>query len=416
MNSKRGAILGHWVLMGILVAIGVVFFLTAKPEFLEPKGMWEITVRNMLLDVQEEKLNLELQGYISAAHSTIQLAQQGGFLEESSCGEYNNKPLWNNKDNYCWPKVKENFLSLLEQKYPSSPNLNYGFELKDKKIIAKTDKKGTIHSAIENIPTEEMSTGSRVYQMFLTKPFYLRYTYSYDWQINLGYDLLQEYDTIALQANDLLECKNHRDLDRCIEQNLLPAWNLNFCPQELSSVPGLINTAFEDQSNRHRAFCIESPSGLELYNEDKKKQKVSYSFALDFTPVLPFAPENQEVSVENGKILIRFSPEAGINNYKLYYTNWLEVSDNLPVEEAFSNMPATENIGNFYEMKAIRAPVTEECPAEKTSNTAYLCQNKVIFLLEDPQLIPGESYKLSITSVQDDKESLLPSFREISIV
>jgi len=414
MISRKAAVLGHWVLMGFLVAIGIVFFMTTKPEFLEPKGMWEITVKNMLLDVQEEKLNLELQGYVSAAHSVLELAQQGGFLEESPCGKFNDKLLWNNKDTTCWPKVKENFLSLLKNKYSSSSDLNYDFELKDKKVIAKTDKKGKVYTAISNIPTTEMSTGSRRYEMFLTKPFYLRYTYSYDWQINLGYDLLQEYDTIAQQANKLLECKDHRDLNDCIEQNLLESWNLNFCLRDLSSATGLINAAFEDQSNRHRAFCIESPSGLELYNEDKKKQKVQYSLALDFTPELPFPPENLEANIENNQILISFSPEIGISNYKLYYTNWLEASDNQPVEEAFSNIPTAEGFGYFYEVKEITAPATEECPTEKASNTAYLCQNKVLFVLENPQLISG-SYKLSITSVQEDKESLLPAFREISI-
>lgn len=160
---------------------------------------------------------------------------------------------------------------------------------------------------------------------------------------------------------------------------------------------------------RQRLFCAESQ--YSVYNSDKMKVQINYKLALDFTPALPFSPENQKAEFDSAKNAWRatFNREETADSYNLYYTNWPSAKDKKgQIKEIFLTLP--EALGYFQKSPSFENPKTENCPADKAIGTAYLCGNQLIYLWQDGSLVAGKNYFLTITSIKSGKESRVEQF------
>lgn len=235
--SRRGAIF-HWIIFGIVAAIGLFFLLTGSfTPSTEVRGEWHFNfVHDAVYAAEVDLLALDQDARDFGQELALTLAENGGFREDSTCGKYNEKQLWNDKENWCLLNVKNRVRALYQEHFlPRTVEITFV----DNAVIGKSGRK-TID---------------------LSQKYIQNYTYDYDFTVDLGYNF-EEYLLLEQDARALVTlCKNSNNLTECLEQKPL-YWD--FCDAEITSTKV--------------AFCVSSPVDAVI---DGKP--VKYQFALDFS-------------------------------------------------------------------------------------------------------------------------------------
>ena len=120
--NKKGAVVLHWILFGIIAAIGLFLYYsnTSDLPVQAPLGSWQLEMINSFLYKSElDLLDLDLSARETGWKVVSELAGRGGFLEQSSCGMEKGVNRWNIVDKWCLPDEKENLKTLFFQLFPN---------------------------------------------------------------------------------------------------------------------------------------------------------------------------------------------------------------------------------------------------------------------------------------------------------
>jgi len=384
--NKKGTLV-HWIILGLLVALGIFFLMSEKSKFgIDVKGEWQLDfLKENFLEAEKKLLQTDSIVKNIGTGFALDLAENGGFEEGtgSDCGEYNGINTWNKKNKWCftYQNLSQMVVSMagerLSEKLPqnfSEININ-GFFLTGK---GKQD----------NIVTKNA-----------------RYSYDTSFAVNLGYSF-EEYALLEQEAHRLVtNCQNEKELKDCLDQLKLNYWKYSSCDAEEESY---------SESLRKVLFCVVSPNLAYLPVGGSSEQKlINYKLALDFTPTKPFAVE-AEVSYDLDKDFyeISFEQDLWADSYNLHYTNWPSVLEKKGlVEEVFSLM--VEGFGYFHKTVSFANPEKEDCPSDKKAGNVYLCSDKVVYVLKDEELVLGGRYFFAVTSVWGEEESEILEFKEV---
>ena len=200
---------------------------------------------------------------------------------------------------------------------------------------------------------------------------------------------LDGYQQLQLAARELLnDCRNSAELHTCLDVNKPANWHYTSCAPE--SFPG---------STRKIPFCV---SG----NQE-------YRFGLDFTPSDVFPVEQFTIicAENNCQLTLPYNPQA--QRYTVHFTNWEGVTDNSgTADQVFSAV--LPELGYFYETAVFTNPLIEDCAAP-VANHAYLCDNQLIYLLENSNLRATDDYFFTLTVTEDGEESFIIHFEQATI-
>lgn len=389
--NKKGAVF-HWILFGVIASIGLYFLLVVNLDLgTETKGVWQLSFVRATLDAEKDLLFIDQN-----ARSAVGLAVQGLSKEELAndfgCGIYKkNYPFWNKENGFCELQADESIKNKINDYVISETGITYDqVFFSEGYLIGKSSKKKVITSSWDAIPLELKNTGLfSSYESYVLKPFYLNYFYNPNFKVKVGSFFGQGYIKVRNQAEVLVNtCMNSKDLKSCLDKNKMGSWGYEFC--------GADN--YEEQ-DRKVPFCVQ-------VNENNK-----FQLALDFSPALPFSPEDLIVTFDSvtNVTAIEFIPVSGIESYNFYYTDWLAVksSNSFPntASEVFTAKP------NFNYQKIFSFKTNGNCPEVKELNKAYLCFDKVVYQFKDEEI---SETVFTVTSVQDGKESLVEGFVGLS--
>jgi len=381
MNKK--AALFHWVIFGILAALGLFLILTVKVDTIgKYKGEWQLNFLNdYYLEAEEDILSIELLAKHAAWKTVLELGEKGGFLEEGTCGITAGYNLWNNQLewNQCLPDINENFVLSAEENVKGLlPNLKYSkMKVEGNELSAKGPQKSITSTS-----------GS-----------FVKYVYDTSFHVNLGFNVEEEFLKVQEEAFQLVtDCQNMKNVSKCVEENKKENWKLKDCQEE------------HVEDNRKVPFCV--LSSTQVFNEDNERVPLQYKFALDFNPTEPFKVEGISVEHDLDKNIykITFKKDDSAESYNVYFTNDMnlagytgKVEDVYILETAYflekNNVKSSEVIDD-----------ESKCVNGMEVNKAYLCNGKVIYPLSDELLVEGESYLFTVTSLSDDRESEIDGF------
>ncbi len=261
MNKK--ALIFHWIIVfGFFIALGVFFYFSQTTNLnLEPKGTWQIDfLNNYYFLAEQDLINSDFLVKQAAGDSIHRLATNAGFINKIPCGKIGPQTrhyvVWNKKKDFasCAPSLSKDFITdLTERVNKKSPKKNYNtLKLEKNFILGKANQK-TIKST-------------------KTDKYYALYTYDLDFEIDLGFDLQEEYNLLRKIANNLVAaCNKKSNLETCIKNHIknkkLTKWKFSECTNKFYS------------EARKVAFCVESKNSA---YKNKQLMPIKYYFALDF--------------------------------------------------------------------------------------------------------------------------------------
>ncbi|MBI2666429.1 hypothetical protein HYX13_02340 [Candidatus Woesearchaeota archaeon] len=383
MINKRGAVF-HWIVFGIIGALGIfLFFASQAPGLQTVKGTWQ---QGLLYDgffpAEAELLEQDVRLQHLFRETAQEVTASGAFLSSSGspCGEIESKNIWDDRQGGCFPDIlqtfQQSFALRLEEKYPQ-----YVFsEMRwDGQSLIGKSRLSFIPSQLNKLPKSSV----------------LEYSTPAGFSLDAS-SLIEAYTTVSSEARTLLQkCRNERDATACITAEItetpeksaeklnLPHWKYASCSEEKEIPVG----------ERKLPFCVQE--GI-----------FQFQLALDFTPEKPFAVDNLDVfyvSGQNGYEL-RFKQDTFAENYKIYYTDFLEfVKTQGTGEEVFQQV-----LYGFLQEKLILGnEVQENCPAgaEKQKGIAYHCGEEVVYFIDDSRLTADGDYVFGVTALLGGKES-----------
>ncbi|MBS3169314.1 hypothetical protein J4210_02415 [Candidatus Woesearchaeota archaeon] len=250
--NKKGAVVLHWILFGIIAAIGLFLYYsnTSDLPVQAPLGSWQLEMINSFLYKSElDLLDLDLSARETGWKVVSELAGRGGFLEQSSCGMEKGVNRWNIVDKWCLPDEKENLKTLFFQLFPNPEGRGF--------------------SPLAIAGQRIMSSGGM--KTLKSTDHYLRqYTYDYSFNVNLHYSF-DEYAQLAAEARKMVDtCRGEEALEavaECLKLVKPEHWHYTSC--DVPVVP---------QETRIWPFCVKSPNNVEI-----EGKVVEYNLALDFT-------------------------------------------------------------------------------------------------------------------------------------
>ncbi len=242
MNQK-GALF-HWIVLGAFVALGifVTFFLSPQLRQQVPGAWQQHFLQQGFFPAEAALLELDVKAREIGEQAVVELARNGGFINESPCGSLEGVHLWNNPDSWCLPAYRENAAmlagTLLQQDFPQQAFSSYGFQ-------------GRIFFGRGNPHTISGDTFS--------------YTYRQDFAVDMGYDL-DNYQTLFDAAGKLLlQCRLVENLTACLQTYIPSGWARGFCEKSWDGV------------GRRVPFCVSEPITA------SRNLPLKYEFALDFS-------------------------------------------------------------------------------------------------------------------------------------
>ena len=251
MVNKKAAIM-HWVLLGFIIALGILFSSNSKLLAVEQRGGWQLDfLEGAYLPAEKSLMENDFVARKEVQETIIELALEGGFTEEkkSACGQVLGYNLWNNPGAWCYPSVQLNsnleylMLKKLAKHFPEKKfsEISYG----EKVVYGKGEKK-TISSGND------------------------KYIYDDSFTVSLDYSF-SEYDKITIEAQKLVfSCNNATNLKNCLDQNTSSHWKYGKCE----------NKVYLEQ-DRKVIFCVENLLGLKV-NYKGLEKLIEYQFALNF--------------------------------------------------------------------------------------------------------------------------------------
>ncbi len=239
--NKKGSLL-HWTLFGFLIALGMVLVLSPINLQAKEKGSWQLTfLEENYLEAEKELLKTSIIARKTGLEIAQELAEKGGYLEESSaCGELNSLPLWNKKEQPCFPAVNEAVSRLAAERMKAGLGRTFtGIGFEENLFFGRGEERTVVSQA---------------------GTYYFRDNFAVD----LGYSF-EEYEKLESEARELIQkCRPANDLPSCLSA-LPERWHLGDCGN---------SPAVSAVSGRQALFCVGSAAGT--------KSKIKYQFALDF--------------------------------------------------------------------------------------------------------------------------------------
>jgi len=260
MKNKKGALF-HWIIFGVLGALGFFFVLLVDIDVKRSTGEWQLNFLEYYVEAEKDLLETDQEIKYIGWQAILELAEEGGFIEESNCGVLEGHNLWSNATDWCWPKGEVDVLTKINEKLGESlPGRPYSdVRLEGKELIGKGEKMSIDPKLLSSVSLVDISYAS-----------YVKYTYDTSFRINLGFDVVEEYKGIILEAKELVnDCTESEELQACIEEEK-GYWKFKDCKEEYVEV------------ERKVFFCVESEN--KVYDSGLSLVPVRYKFALDFTP------------------------------------------------------------------------------------------------------------------------------------
>jgi hypothetical protein len=408
MNKK--GMLFHIIVFGIVLAVGLFFYISATSvlEDNQHKAEWQLEFSAFYQDAKITLLSRESLFRFVAWQSIQGLAENGGYNNTvNGCGKFDDRSLWNKKEDYCFSNVKEHFTNLFEK--------NIG--LKEQEFFREGSRAivQDFYSTINKNPTELQYHQKLItvfpkidYEyIYQNETFYgittskvkfsdveekMKYLIEPSFSINLGYNIEEEYYMLAQDATRLLHaCRNVITLKDCLEEKKEADWHFTNCDSD---------TYISD--NRKVKFCAQSPSNAKIFNFEGELEKIEYLFALDFTATGP-SIINEIFPVYNAiteSYEISFIPSNTAESYTLYVGPNIEFSGTVFDLTYFS--PLVQNFDFIG--------IEPTCPQQKESGFAYECIDLVTYVLHSSSLEGTSPYSFSVTSTLNNVESDIYAF------
>jgi len=134
--DKKSQILPYVVMISFIATLGIFYLLSMKETAVETSYIGEIQTVTLkaMQEAEKELTYIDNAARISSYQSLYELAEEGGFKENSECGEYGFQS-WNNKKMECFPDYRENFKALFNENlnnFIARYSLwdNYNFDIK----------------------------------------------------------------------------------------------------------------------------------------------------------------------------------------------------------------------------------------------------------------------------------------------
>lgn len=251
MKSKKGALV-HWIVLGLLAAIGLFAWLTFETELgVQIKGEWQLDyLRNFYVEGQEELVQRDQEALFAGKKIALLLANNGGFAESSPCGVIDEVYYWNKVGSFCFLEV--------------DAEVDKAFNVFFQKKYGKDQKYTVSHQGKELVGKSEEA-------IILAGPK-AKHTIFPHFRVNLGYSF-DDYFQLQNEAKSIVDlCKWKPDLRLCLEDTKLPHWKFTNC-----------DTDSYTEENRRVVFCSESPGKYTILRLDGSTVPVRYRFGLDFT-------------------------------------------------------------------------------------------------------------------------------------
>ena len=408
MNKK--GMLFHIIVFGIVLAVGLFFYISSMSvlDDNQHKAEWQLEFSAFYQNAKITLLSRESMFRFVAWQSVQELAEDGGYNNSvNECGKFDDTHLWNKKDDYCFPYVKEQFTKYFEK----------NIDLKEQEFFREGSRAivEDFYSTINKDPTE-----LQYYQKLITvfPPIDYKYTYQDEtfygittskvkfsdvedkmkyqiepsFSLNLGYNLEEEYNTLAQSSTRLLRaCRNAISLKDCLEEKKEADWHFTNCDRDTYIT-----------ENRNVKFCAQSPTKAKIFNFEGELKNVEYLFALDFTPTGP--PIINEIFPKYNNITksyeISFTPSNDADSYTLYVGSNVEYSG--PVFDLRFSYPNQEIQSIDF------TQIESSCQNEP--GFAYECVDLIRYVVASSSLEGTEPYSFSITSHKNGIESDIYAF------
>lgn len=358
---KQGAVILHWTLAVLIFAVGFFILQSFSSKLIAPSyGDWQLEVFNLYHQAEEQKMNSRILAKSAVRIAVTNLASQGGFLSPPPCGTLpagdQKVPLWNMKEEWCFPDSEQNLELLLKESL--STNLN----------ISSLDLLGEELFVFRNPLT-------------ISSP-YAQYTANMNFVVDIGYEIT-EYQTMLAEAQALVaHCNNNRDVEQCIQNNKESSWTLGTCAGGTSITSS-------------HPFCIErsSPWGT-----------IKYQLALDFSSDT-VKPISFTVAREDQDIVITFDVVPHAEAYDIYFTSITDFTYHPgSPQEVFAGY---SQWGVHKILPSELQQGQEECQlaAARHHNIAYLCDDTILYTIADPLLNNNPVQHFTVTVTEDGRES-----------
>ena len=249
--NKKGALF-HWIIFGVLAALGLFLVLTTEIKVKELKGDWQLDfLENYYLEAEKDLLKIDQAAKYAGWQAALELGEKGEFIEKSDCGELYGYGIWNELKKWCAVDVETVVLAKVKEKLAKSlPDKTYSeIKLKGKDLLGKGEK-NSISSTFGK---------------------HINYTYNTNFRVNLGFDIEKEYENLILEAMGLASgCRDNKSLEECIKEKRNDGWKLKDCDKEEYN-----------ETERKVLFCVEE--GIMVYGGEGNLVPIRHKFALDFT-------------------------------------------------------------------------------------------------------------------------------------
>ncbi len=373
MNRKGGIL--HWGVLLIMAGLIVFLALSTKGSVTSGvKGEWVVAfLKEGYFEAQKVLLKNDIVAKNVGQEIAVDLAANGGFPPETSseCGRSKGRNFWNKEEQWCLPDVKNAVITQAKEKLAS-------------RLAGKTftdiGYSGTFFFGKGSAETIKTSSGT--------------YTFENGFSADLDYSFT-EYDQLTAEAQRLVKaCRNKRNLQECANGARDVGWKYASCDEEEFLSEG-----------RRIPFCV-------LSSATQLPPLVLYLFTLDFTPTEPFSVEDIEAKgiANTDHFEVSFPDDQSAESYTLYFTNDLRLLDYTGAAE---DIIIFEAAGNFLEKVSFSrdeiSTAVEQC-SQKEKGKAYLCEGKVVYIVESIYLAEEEDFAFTATATRKGKESSIAEF------
>ncbi len=261
--GKKGDLF-HWIIFGILAALGVFFSLMQNTDVgVTTKGDWQLSfLQNYYLPGEQELIATDQAALGLGKEMIPLLAEKAGFVEDSPCETLEGVQYWNKKEQFCFPDIEDSLNTLFATLSPGyfGETRNYIISFDGQELVGKAEQKITVESSGEK--------QGRIALYYIYPHF----------RVDTGYDFW-EYQKVQDEAVQLLySCREEQDLQACLASKKKESWKFSDCAQE----------EFKEQERRV-PFCVMSQ--YTLFNTVGENVPVAYLVGLDFSPVEAFEEE-----------------------------------------------------------------------------------------------------------------------------
>jgi hypothetical protein len=366
MNKKAGVL--HWTLFGILAALAFFFLLIADLDLGDiAKGTWELGALEVF---HEAKVDLAVIDSTAVFISEL-VSKRFKLLDENmGCGLHDNVALLNIKDKICDLKQKAADKFKLEFTQEAKESLTY-----DELIIDENYLVGKENDF--KIKRQHKGDAGNLFSV----------TYSYNPSFRVKIPILNKYVTIQNSVYALFnKCKNNVDLKKCLDKNKRTDWKYGKCSAE----------NYND-AERKVIFCM-----------DKE------SFTIDFYSNEPFPVTELTVEPITGtdQYQVSFPYDQFADEFKIYFTNDLSIQMDYQGKAEDVIILNPDNYLKEVSFKQTSIVKDESKCSSRSSGKAYLCNQKIIYIIDHAQLEQGKDYLFTATTIKIDPDSFIGSIKE----